>query len=455
VIVMKFGGTSVADAERILGVCEIVGRHVAQRPVVVVSALAGVTDLLERIVALTGEGRPEPLEAPLAELERRHRWAVAGAVEGGATRHELSLVIDALFEELRGMLRSIRTLGELTARARDAILAFGETLSSRIVATALGERHVRASWIEAQQVLRTDGCHGDAAADLEATGARCEELLAPLLERGEVPVLGGFVGATSDGVTTTLGRGGSDTSAAVLGAAMAAREIQIWTDVNGLMTADPRRVREARTLSRVSFAEAAELAFYGARVLHPAALWPAVRRSIPVRVRNTLDAEAEGSLIVRATGEGAVPLAGVASRRGVRPLRITNRRLRLDPDFLPAVLEACRSERIVPDLVLSSEVAVSLLVPGTSVTGGLASRLGAGARVETGEPAALVCVVGTGLRTDAALRGRVLAAVAALDPLLVALGGAENSVAAVVPEPRLSDALGRLHREFFEEASPR
>jgi aspartate kinase len=449
VIVMKFGGTSVANAERMLGVCELVQERLPRRPVVVTSALAGVTDLLERMAASHRE--LEAVEPPLAELERRHRWAVAGALDGGAARHDLSLAVDALFDDLRAMLRSIRTLGELSGRARDSLLAFGEKLASTILAAVLREQGIPATYVDPCRVLVTDAGHGAAEPDLDATTRACAENLAALIDAGQVPVVGGFVGATAAGVTTTLGRGGSDTSAAVLGAALGAEEIQIWTDVDGLMSADPRLVPEARTLARVSFAEAAELAFYGARVLHPSAVWPAVERAIPVRVLNALAPSRPGTEIVGQETSASGALAAVASRTGVRPVRITNRRLRLDPTFLPAVLDACARAAIVPDLVLSSEIAVTLVVPVDLDIASLTAGLGVEAHVESGEPGAVVCAVGNGLCSDAGIRGRVLDALAALDPWLVAFGASSSSIVAVVGEDRLATAVRRLHREFFEE----
>ena len=283
-IVMKFGGTSVADAERISAAAEIVRGRLPRGPVVVVSALAGVTDLLERAVGHARAGEREALEPILADIGRRHRWAVSGAVVDPGRRHDLGLAVDALFEELHQLLRSVRILGEGTPRSGDALLAFGEILSSRIVAAAFADRGIPTCLVDAREVMITDATFGRAEPDLLEVARRGRTLLAEPSAAGLVPIVGGFVGATVDGRTTTLGRGGSDTSAAVIGAALGATEIEIWTDVDGIMTADPRRVPAAKTRSAVSFAEAAELAYYGAKVLHPASIAPAVRCRIPVRV---------------------------------------------------------------------------------------------------------------------------------------------------------------------------
>jgi aspartate kinase len=262
--------------------------------------------------------------------------------------------------------------------------------------------------------------------------------------------VGGFVGSTADGRTTTLGRGGSDTTAAVLGSCLGAEEIQIWTDVEGILSADPRLVERARTQPRVSFAEAAELAFYGAKVLHPLSIAPAVKRAIPVRVLSSLDPASPGTVILGESAAGAPALASVASRGGVLAVRATSRRMRMDAGFLPRVLAAFDVAGIVPDLVVSSEVAVTLCVAARSAIDRVASALGDDVRLETMEDRAIVCIVGNGLATDAALRSRVLSALAEVAPELVALGGSATSVAAVVPERGLKDAVRGLHRRFFE-----
>lgn len=448
-IVMKFGGTSVGDAAGILGAADIVAGQRDRRPIVVVSALAGVTDLLVDAVAAAGRGERERLEPVLADVGRRHRWAIAGAISEPARRHDLSLEVDRLLEELQQLLRSVRILGEGTPRASDALLAFGEILSSKIVAAALADRGLPALWVDPREVMVTDGRHGRAEPLLDPLRERAAERLARPASQGSVPVVGGFVGATVEGRTTTLGRGGSDTSAAVLGAAIGAEEIQIWTDVDGILTADPRIVPGARTRPEVSFAEAAELAYYGAKVLHPASIEPAVQRRIPVRVLNSLRPEGRGTVIVDERADAVGGIASVASRGRVKTVRVFGRKLRMEPGFLPEVMAAFDAEGIVPDLAVASEVAVTVVIPSGRELDGVARRLGA--RMDTAEDRGIVCVVGIGLARSEDVRTRVLAALASLGPEIVALGGSATSIAAVVPEARLGDAVRDLHRRFFEE----
>ena len=449
-IVMKFGGTSVADAERILAVAEIVRGRLARRPIVVISALSGVTDLLERAVACARSGERDALEPILADVGRRHRWAVSGCVKDAGRRHDLGLEVDALFEDLRQLLRSVRVLGEGSPRSSDALCAFGELLSSRIVASALEDQGLRARLVDAREVMITDGTFGGAEPDLDEVAARGARLLMGPLAAGEVPVLAGYIGSTTDGRTTTLGRGGGDTSAAVIGAALRADEIEIWTDVDGVMTADPRRVPEARRRASVTFAEAAELAYYGAKVLHPASIAPAVRSKIPVRVLNALRPEGAGTVILDEAPGDASPLASVASRAGVTSVRVASRTLRVDPGFLPRVLAAVDDQALVPDLVVSSEVAVTLVLPSRVADTGLAQSLTSFADIEVRADRGIVCIVGRGLAGEGAARGQVLQALASWNPELVALGGSSTSVAAVVAEGRLDPCVRALHREFFE-----
>lgn len=447
---MKFGGTSVSGAERMLAVAAIVSESRARKPVVVCSALGGVTSLLASATRSALADDLETLERELADLQRRHRWSLSGAVEDPGRRHDLNLELDRAFDELRERLRSMRILGEGTARASDAVLALGELLASRLLVGVMRDRGLPARWVDPREVVVTDGVHGAAEPDLAATRSRASELLLPLLADGELPVLGGFVGATEQGETTTLGRGGSDTSAAVLGHALAADEIQVWTDVDGLMTADPRLVAGARTQPSATYAEAAELAFYGARVLHPASIAPAVAGEIPLRVLNSLRPAAAGTRVSGGPGPGRTGgLAAVASRGARGLLRIVSRRMRMEPAFLPDVMRALEREEIVPDLLVSSEVAVNAVVDEAVAVEGLARRLSAAAGVELERGRGLICVVGDGLAAESC-RGAVLAALAAWHPDLVALGASRISAAAIVPETVLERAVAELHRRFFE-----
>ncbi len=452
-IVMKFGGTSVADAERIRAVTEIVGKRLDRRPLVVVSALAGVTDLLEQSIGAARRGDLEAIDPILADLVRRHRWALAGSVEDPGRRHGLTLELDGRFEDLRQLLRSIRILGEATPRAADAILAFGEELSVKIVCAVMADGGLDVVPIDPRDVIRTDATFGAAVPDAVAIRRTCDRVLGPLLAAGRVPVIGGFVGATPGGETTTLGRGGSDMSASVIGQALEAEEIQIWTDVDGLMSADPALVPAARTLERVRFAEAAELAYFGARVLHPSTIAPAVASNIPVRVLNSFRPDGAGTVIVgdAAQPEFAGPVA-VASRDGVCLVRVRSPRMALDPGFLARLFEEFRSDALAPDLVVASEASVAMVAPDDFESSRIRVLVdAAGCELSIQKNRSVICVVGTVLAEQNELLSKVAAELAKWQPDLLALGASRSGITAALERGSLAQALRRLHRVFVEE----
>ncbi|HEY5906557.1 MAG TPA: aspartate kinase, partial [Vicinamibacteria bacterium] len=358
---MKFGGTSVGSAERIAAVADLVRERLPSRPLVVVSALGGVTDQL--IDGAHKALRRDPdADGVVKRLRERHVSAVSSLLPEGASRERVLAHVEAVLGELAVLYRGVHYLEELTPRSLDAISGMGERLSFEIAAAALLARGIPAKGVDSRQVLVTDGTFGRAVPEMAATRERLRERVAPLLEQGAVPLLPGFIGATAAGVATTLGRGGSDWSASLFGALLDAEEIQIWTDVDGMLTVDPRVVPAARPVPEVSFAEAAELAYFGAKVLHPATIRPAVDKGIPVRVLNTLNPAAPGTRIV-ADAAGAVgsPRA-LAFKKGLHVVLIREPRMLGAHGFLARVFEVFALHRTSVDLIATSEVSVSLTV---------------------------------------------------------------------------------------------
>jgi aspartate kinase len=299
IVVMKFGGTSVEDATAIARTIMIVaGRKQGLNPVVVVSAMSKVTDALLACAAAAhaGRGDREPALDISARLRVRHIETAACLVTGAALT-ALHRAIDEHFDALDELLRGIAAVGELTVRTSDLIVSYGERLSSLIIAAAFAEQGFESAHVDARQIIRTDGHYGKAAPNEAAIEQALLSQVLPLLEAGIIPVMGGFIGSSPEGETTTLGRGGSDYTAALIGGALHAGAIEIWTDVNGIMTTDPRIVPEALRVKTISFEEAAELAYFGAKVLHPATILPAVQKNIPVLVLNSRNAENEGTRI--------------------------------------------------------------------------------------------------------------------------------------------------------------
>jgi aspartate kinase len=433
-VVMKFGGTSVRDTEAVRRVAAIVGREKRPR-LVVVSALSGVTDALLALVRLVESGDEAKARETVRELKRRHEDM---AVLGGRADRRASLLaaLDRLFDELGAIVHALAVVGEVSPRSRDTIVAFGERASARIVADALADAGVDARWVDAREVLVTD--------------ERLRTRVRPLLDEGRVGVLGGFIGATPDGHTTTLGRGGSDYSAALFGAGLGAEEIQLWTDVDGMLTADPRVVAGPRVVPHLSFDEASELAYFGAKVLHPSTILPAVRRDIPVRILNSHRPEAPGTLVTRSPAPGAAGPAAIACKRGLVRIDIASTRMLMAFGFLRRVFEVFERTRTPVDVVTTSEVSVSVTIDDRRALDSIVAELAGFADVASEEGVAIVCAVGEALRSDPALAARVLGALEGLPLLMVSQGGCRKNITVVVRDADVAAAMQRLHRRFFE-----
>jgi aspartate kinase len=321
-IVHKFGGTSVGDAQRIAGAAEIISQRHGQSSipvdaVIVVSAMCGVTDQLIAGARAAAEGRDSVYREIRADLLRRHLEVIEDLLERSAERLQVAGLVEDRLHEVGLFYRSIAMLGELTPRGSDAVATFGEQLATSILAAVLRSRGVRAQALSATDLIVTDDHYGAAVPAMDATRQRLRAQIPPLLERGVIPVVTGYVGATAEGVPTTLGRGGSDFSAALIGAVLAADEVWIWSDVDGILTADPNIVPCARTLDELSYAEAADLAYFGADVLHPKTIRPVVERGIPLRILNSFNPGHSGTLIVRSPNVGRVVLPAILSARGL------------------------------------------------------------------------------------------------------------------------------------------
>jgi aspartate kinase len=360
--------------------------------------------------------------------------------------------LDTHFDELEDIVHALSVVEEVSPRSRDLMVSFGELASSRIVAAALEDAGIPARSLDPRSVLVTDAEHGAAQPDAEATDGRLREHVAPLLARGIVVVIGGFVGASPSGLTTTLGRGGSDYSAALFGAGLGADEIQIWTDVDGMLTADPRVVPGSRVVPRLSFAEASELAYFGAKVLHPSTILPAVRRDIPVRILNSHRPEAPGTRITRSSAGGDHGPVAIACKRKLTRLDIASSRMLMAYGFLRRVFEIFERYRTPVDVVTTSEVSVSVTIDDRRSLEAIKTDLAEFAEVSTEEGMAIVCAVGEGLRRDASLPTRVLGALEGLPLVMVSQGGSRQNITVVVREGDVARAMERLHERFFKEA---
>jgi aspartate kinase len=441
-IIAKFGGTSVADAEAVSRLIHIVRARQADRPVVVVSALAKITDALLTLA----QNQDEEAEGAITALVDRHEQ-IATAVPGTTQALE-DIHADAL--ELRRELRNRNRA--VTPAELDAIASRGELWSSRLVAAALAGAGLPAAWVDIRPIMITDGRFTRAVPYIQVLNQRARDCLGPLVDSGTIPVTQGFIGATATGVPTTLGRGGSDFTAALLGAALDVTRVEIWTDVDGLMTADPRVVPSARTLAAASYEEAAELATFGARILHPATASPLVRAGIPIVILNSKRPEQPGTSI----GPQAVldrvgdsPIRSISWKQGITVINIRAPRMLGAYGFLRMLFEVFERYETVVDVLASGEVSVSLTVEDRSHLEPLVQDLSELGEVWVEEGRAIVAVVGVGLRDTPGLAGRVFNAVWPANVEVISQGASSINMTFVVREEDGPDVVRRLHREFF------
>ncbi len=452
-IVMKFGGTSVQDAAAINRAAEIVLGRRDRSPVVVVSAMAGVTEGLLRLAQAAKGGHIDEASLSINELRERH-LITAGELLGETHGSALSAVeteVRRQFAEIETLVRSVATLGELTARSQDAIVSFGERLSSVIVAEAFRVRGIQVELVDSRGFIITDDCFSKAAPDMPETTRRTREALAPIVKAARVPVAQGFVGSTADGVTTTIGRGGSDYSAALIGAALGSEAIEIWTDVDGLMTADPRVVPNARRIRVISFAEASELSYFGAKVLHPSTVLPAVERGIPVHIYNTNNPGCEGTLIVSRPRPSRNLIKSIAFKRAVTIVNVTSTRMLLAYGFLRTIFEVFDRHQTSVDVVTTSEVSVSMTLDNTDRLEGIKRDLSGIGEVTVELEKAIVCVVGDNLKVTAGVAARLFRAIESTNVNMISQGASEINLTFVIDESEVFRVVRRLHDQFFAE----
>ena len=436
-LVMKFGGTSLGDRERIDTVVALVRSRLPRRPVLVCSAHAGVTDLLLEGARQAAAGKPD-----------------LGAVR---TREEAILrslklnpkLVDADLERLDQMFRGLALLGELTPRSLDQVAAFGERMAVKAIAAVLRRRRIPATAVQADEAgLVTDGRFGRATPRAE-TYANLKRALAKV---DGVPVVTGFLGRDQEGNVTTLGRSGSDFTATILGRALAAEEVEIWTDVSGVLTADPRIVPDAQPVENLTYAEASELAYYGAKVIHPATIQPAVEKGIPVRILNTMDPAAPGTVIMPVRGRRKARVTSIASKRGIHLVNIVSGRMLGQSGFMAKVFDVFKRHDVIVDLIATSEVSVTVSVDDPQGLPEVVDDLREFSTVTMRESASLVAVIGERMRQASGLAGQVFSAIgeAGVPVLAISYGATKTNLQIVVPTERERDVVRALHNVLFE-----
>ena len=446
-IVVKFGGTSVGDAAAIERATEIVRGRLPRRPLVVVSALAGTTNALFAIAEQAEKGQLIGAIRGVETLRERHLAEASKLLGDDGVGAEVATDLSAMFDELASLAEALSVLGHLTPRSLDAIAATGERLSSHLVVAVLCARGIPAQLVDAGDVMITDNQFTRAEPQTELIVDATQRVIRPLLASGTTPVVGGFVGATAAGVTTTLGRGGSDYSAALFGAALRADAIEIWTDVDGMLTADPRVVDGARLIEQIRFDEASELASFGAKVLHPSTIAPAVKLGIPVYIYNSRRPEGRGTRITFDAPRR--PVSAIAGKRDVALIRIRTPRMLLAHGFMRRIFEIFDENRTSVDVVATSEVSVSMTIDDATHLDALLGALTSLGDVSIERNRGIVALVGAGLGDSTATMAQALSALGTFKVHMVSLSSGGMNLTLIVDGDQVLEAMRRLHTAFF------
>ncbi len=447
---MKFGGTSVEDAAAIRRLIGIVGRTLAAQPVVVVSALARVTDQLLEAGQAAATGHLGSALATVRSIYVRHEQ-LADSLVGESAYSSLDRELRGEFQALESLLLRLEASRDFSLKEQDHLLGFGECFSSRLIQEALSQAGLPSAHVDARTCIVTDARHGQAAPARDATEERLRGTVCPLLRRGIVPVLSGFIAASTDGVPTTLGRGGSDFTAAIVGAALGAARIEIWTDVDGIMTTDPKLCPDAHVIRKMSFDQASELARCGAKVLHPATLAPAMRANIPVYVLNSQRPEGWGTEIAaRAKSDEAV--TAIAAKRGVAAVEIAS--THATDALVQAVYSAFERHNCAIDVTAASPGRMSLLAGSPSSLPAISADLQGMAEIRWEDHKALIYLVGENLRRNPEAAKRALVAVSDLNVRLINQESSDRSISFLVGDSRVQEVVQRVHAAFFTRPDP-
>jgi aspartate kinase len=467
-IVMKFGGTSVGNAEAIGQAADLVRQESERwdRTVVVVSAMRGVTDVLINGALTAAQGDEDTYRETVSDLRVRHTLAVAELISDPDNRTSLLKTIDTYLDEYAAFCHSVHVLGEVTSRAMDTISSMGERVSARVVAARLNEQGQLAQAIDATELIVTDDCFQNAVPQMQATAEQVQRNLVPLLEEGIIPVVTGFMGATVDGITTTLGRGGSDYSASILGAALNANEVWTWTDVDGVLTADPRIVPDAHVIPVLSYSEVGELAYFGAKVLHPKTIRPVVESGIPLWVKNTFNPTCPGTRIVAEPRSTPGTVKAVTAIPGLSMVTVEGRGMMGVPGIAARTFSAVASQGASVLMIsqASSEQSICFVIPSgdvPSVIAALEKELALELsrrdieRVRSVDNIVIITAVGAGVRGTPGVAARLFTALSAqeINIIAIAQGSSECSISLVVNSAQAKQAVRQIHSEVINHVA--
>lgn len=463
-LVMKFGGTSVGSANRIAEIVKIIKneQETTKEIVVVVSAMSGVTNGLLAAATAATEGKQAEYESICQDLLRKHRIAILELIKDAVRCEELLKETEKLIEQNCSRLcYGIQILGEASPRALDAIASLGERLSARLVAAALTEAGVLAEWVEATDLIVTDDNYGDAAPQMPETEARTKEKLLPILNLGHIAVVTGFIGTTRKGVITTLGRGGSDYTAGIIGACLKASEVWIWTDVDGVMTADPSIVADAHTLSEMTYSEAAELSYYGAKVLYPKTILPVIKDAIPLLIKNSFFPDRVGTRIASTTSVKDSDVKAITSIKNISLITISGRGMMGVPGIAAKTFTAVASQNVNILMISQSSSENNIcFVINTSEVERTCNVLRRALEIEfhhkhiediqVQDKVAIIAVVGERMKGTPGIAARIFGAVGTSQANIIAIaqGSSEINISFVIPESDIARVVKSIHDEF-------
>ncbi len=444
-IVLKFGGTSVQNATMMDRALDIAHNRINDAPILVASAMSRITDSLIKLSGAAADGDGETAFALLDEIMKRHT-NVAKEFLTGANLVEATKRLDAYRQELYSLVKGVTLLKECSKRTIDTILAFGELLSTTLIAYRAKERGIQSDFLDSRLFMRTDDSFTNATPLMKEIRKLAKKHLKPV--PGKLIVCQGFIGSTAEGVTTTLGRGGSDYSATLIGAALGASSVEIWTDVDGIMTTDPRVIPTAQSIPEISYQEAAELAYFGAKVVHPSSIQPAIELKIPVWVKNTHNPDHPGTVILPDVESKG--LRAIAAKKSITLINVVSSRMLNAYGFLSKIFSIFEKYRTPVDLIATSEVSVTMSVDNTSRLKEITHELQQYGDVDIRRNRAILCLVGKNIWDEGEWFIRVFSALRSIPVKLISYGGSHINLSLVVQEENCEEAIRSLHREFFE-----
>ncbi len=460
---MKFGGTSVGDVPRLQEVVAIVKQFSSEQSVVVASAMGGLTNVLLDTAQHAVQRNHEAVQKAIKEMRDRHIHIAMTMIKDEARRSKLVQDQIASFEELSQLYGGVAMLRELSPRSLDAIASFGELLSCRQIAAIFEENEIPSQFIDARTIVRTDNNFSEANVDFSFTNKAIADTLMPLVQKGIVPVVTGFIGSTEDGITTTIGRSGSDYTGSIVGAALNSKEIWIWTDVDGVMTADPRAVKTAKVLAEISYREAAEMSYFGAKVIHPKTMVPAIEKKIPIRIKNTFNPTHPGTLICHAPKIKEPLVKTVTSIDNLAIISIEGNGMIGVPGVSARIFSALARAHVNVMMIsqASSEHNVCFAVPKKDCHTGvkvlrdefsidIAKKIIDDVSVQ--EPVSIVAVVGEGMIGTKGVAGKTFSAVANADVNIIAIaqGSSELNISFIVSQTEAKKAVQSVHDAFYK-----